>query len=102
MSWLSGLKPSTASISEQREERRRKLDEDRLLRAKNREQQRKQLQAAIQAQEEANKACKELLAIDPNLFEGDSEISEVSEDRLEELAKELLEEPIMANFALIH
>ena len=71
MSWLSGLKPST-SESDLRENRRKKLEQerlDRLHRSQQREAQKRILLAAQIAQAEADQACKDLLNIDPDLFE---------------------------------
>ena len=71
MSWLSGLKPST-SESDLRENRRKKLEQerlDRLHRSQQREAQKRILLAAQIAKAEADQACKDLLNIDPDLFE---------------------------------
>ena len=87
MSWLSGYKSkpstssSTASESDVREAKRKKLEQDRLLRSKQREVTKKQLQAAQESREEANKAIKDLLAIAPDIL--DTPIIETSEDILE-------------------
>ena len=75
MSWLSGYKSkpstssSTASESDVREAKRKKLEQDRLLRSKQREVTKKQLQAAQESREEANKAIKDLLAIAPDILD---------------------------------
>ena len=80
MSWLSGYKSSSTKQTEAqlREEKRKKLDADRLLRAKRRADQQKQLQALIKSRQEADSALQDLLNLDPDIFEGD-EGSEVSE-----------------------
>ena len=79
MSWLGGYnpKPSTSkstSEADAREEKRKKLEAERLERldrAQKRVARQKQLQAAIKSQEEANQALQELLDIAPDLFEGE-------------------------------
>ena len=65
---------------------------ERLLRTQKRAEQQKQLQRAIQAREEADKAIKELLEIDPDIFEGPSE------DLNEEEIAEILAPDIMVDF----
>ena len=71
MSWLGGYKPSKLSESDLREARRKKLESDRLERQQKREETKKQLLAAKQAQLEADKAIQDLLDIDPHILEGD-------------------------------
>ena len=90
---------SQASAGEDpREAKRKRLEQERqerLLRAQQRDQLQKRLQAAQAAQEEANQAFQDLLAIAPDIFEGDiSGAGEVSEDILDES----LEAEIMADF----
>ena len=88
MSWLGGYKPSTSkqvSESELREAKRKKLEEERqqrLQRAQERVNRQKQLQAAVEAQAEADKAFKELCALVPDILEGDFDDSNVDEDIL--------------------
>ena len=82
MSWLGGYKPKP-SEEDLREARRKKLEADRLQRAQQRTQHRNQLEATLKAQREADEAVKNLLEIDPSIFEKEDEISiadsEVSE-----------------------
>ena len=98
MSWLGGYKPSTSKISEAelKEARDKKLAEDRLFRAQQREKRYKQLIAANKAQEEAKQALKDFLAIDPDLFQDLSNLPKEEVD-VEELL-EFEEEVKMANF----
>ena len=93
MSWLSGLRPSTSNSSESdlREAKRQKLQADRLRRTKERVDRQNQLQAAINAQREADQALKDLLNIDPELFSGGG-----SENLSEEEVQHLLD--IMEDF----
>ena len=93
MSWLSGLRPSTSNPSESdlREAKRQKLQADRLRRTKERVDRQNQLQAAINAQREADQALKDLLNIDPELFSGGG-----SENLSEEEVQHLLD--IMDDF----
>ena len=70
MSWLKGYtnpKPST-SAEDSREEKRKKLEADRLQRVQQREQRQKQLQRALESQREAEQVLQDLLNIDPELF----------------------------------
>ena len=89
MSWLSGYttKPSTSSASSEeiREAKRKKLEADRLLRTQQREKSRQQIKAAQEAREQAHQALQDLLAIAPDILEGDFSSGEVvSEDILED------------------
>ena len=89
MSWLGGYnsKPSTsaqADLAEAREAKRKKLEAEKAQRAARRDQLRKQLLAAQEAQEEATQAINELLEIDPDIFNVEGEIQEVSEDILDD------------------
>ena len=72
MSWLSGLKsepvPSQAEI---REEKRQKLEAERLQRAQNRNRYQKQLQEAQKAREEADQVLQQFLDIAIDLFDDD-------------------------------
>ena len=88
MSWLSGYKskPSTSQDSgpseeQLREAKRQKLQEERLLRAKQRAEHKKQLQSIIQSRKEADQALQDLLDIDPLIFEGES--IEITDDEVE-------------------
>ena len=66
MSWLSGYKskPSTSvSEADSREAKRNKLEADRLQRTQQREATKRQLLAAQESREEANKALQDLLNI---------------------------------------
>ena len=90
MSWLSGYtaKPSSSasapSEADNREAKRKKLEADRLLRTKQREQTKKQLQAAQEAREEANQALQDLLDIAPDVLDAVVGVDDVSEDILED------------------
>ena len=102
MSWFKGYvpKPTTSqnqqSESDLREAKRKKLEEERTFRAKRREQLNKQLAAAQASQAEADKALQDLLAIDPDIFEGAEELDvEISDDILNESIEEELENDIM-------
>ena len=88
MSWLS-WKPQNES--DQREDKRKKLEQERLLRsqrAQERAKQKRQLQAAQKAQQEADKACQELLALDPEIFEGSEESITIPESEISDLLAE--------------
>ena len=94
MSWLGGYKPSSSknSVTESREARRKKLEAEqaeRIKRAEARAKQRKLLQAAVQARQEADQAIKELCEIDPDIFVGESTASgDISSDILNDTDKE--------------
>ena len=90
MSWLGYKATTSKSESDVREEKRRKLEQDRLFRVKQREAQRKQLQAAIDSRREADEALQGLFNIDPTIFEGNS-----AEEITPEEVREILE---MTNF----
>ena len=85
MSWLSGYK-SKDTLADEREARRKKLEaetQDRLERQRQRASRQKQLQAAVEAREEADKALKDLLDIDPSILDGDTgEIDDSASDIL--------------------
>ena len=69
MTWLKGYSASSKiSKSETREEKRRRLEAERLTRAQQRNDRHKQLQAALQARQEADQALKDLCDIDPEIF----------------------------------
>ena len=89
MSWLRGYSaPSSKQTeSEAREEKRKKLEAERLSRAQQRAARAKQLQVAIQSQKEADQALKDLLDIDPDIFAGTSS-EEISEDEIALLLEE--------------
>ena len=75
MSWLGGYKSKSSEL-DAKEEKRKKLEEERknrLLRTKQRADRQKQLEAAIEAQRQADQACQDLLSIDLSLFEGDED-----------------------------
>ena len=70
MSWISGYKPkASTSQAEDREEKRKKLQAERELRAKQRSDRQKQLQDIIQSQKEAEQAIQDLLEISVEVFE---------------------------------
>ena len=87
MSWLGykGISSKPAEPSDSpRTAKRNKLQAERLQRSQQREKLRQQLKAAQEARDEANLAEAELLALDPSIFEDNSENVEVSEDILED------------------
>ena len=86
MSWLGGYKTSAPkpTQAEIREAKRKQLEADRLHRAQQRTQHKQQLQAAVKAREEADKALQELLDIDTNIFEEQAHKS-IAEEEIEEL-----------------
>ena len=87
MSWLgykakaSTSQDSGPSEEQLRETKRQKLQEERLLRAKQRADHKRQLQSIIQSRKEAEEVLQGLLDIDPNIFEGDS--THVSDEEIE-------------------
>ena len=99
MSWITGYKKaSTSKASEEsalREEKRKKLEQERLSRNQKRTAHREQLQRAIESRREAEKALQGLLEIDPDIFNSsDSDKIEISPEE----ESELLSIPTMANF----
>ena len=99
MSWITGYtKASTSKASEEsalREEKRKKLEQERLSRNQKRTAHREQLQRAIESRREAEKALQGLLEIDPDIFDSsDSDKIEISPEE----ESELLSIPTMANF----
>ena len=84
MSWFGGYKPK-ASEEDSREEKRRKLEKERLKRAQARADTKKQLQEAQAAQAQLGEAIDDLLALNPDILSGESVV--VSEEE----ARELLE-----------
>ena len=99
MSWITGYtKASTSKASEEsalREEKRKKLEQERLSRNQKRTAHREQLQRAIESRREAEKALQGLLEIDPDIFNSsDSDKIEISPEE----ESELLSIPTMANF----
>ena len=85
MSWLGGYKPSTSKPSEAdlREEKRKKLEAERGIRAQKRDQHQKELEAIAKSRAEANKAYQELLDIEPDLLV--SEELNLEESEIEQL-----------------
>ena len=86
MSWLGGYNPAKSKEAAAREEKRKKLEAeriDRLQRAHQRAQRQKQLQKAQEAQQEADKALEEFLAIDPSILTAEG--PEISEDEIQQL-----------------
>ena len=88
MSWVGKLKSSTSEVpaqnrSDPREDKRKKLEAERLQRAQKRAAIQKQISDAKSAREEANEALEALLDIDPEIFEGESTTSEVPSDILD-------------------
>ena len=85
MSWFGAIK--RPSDEDTREARRQKLESDRKLRQEQREARQKQLFQLKEAREQADKACQDLLDLDPDIFAGESvEITD------EEAARLLLDE----------
>ena len=90
MSWLGGYKANKPSNSaqESREEKRERLLAERIQRAQRRAQLQQQLKSAQESRLEADKAIKDLLALDPHIFEsGSAEEVSVSEDILDEVSE---------------
>ena len=83
MSWLRGYSKASTS-AETREEKRKRLEEDRQTRAKNRAELQKQLAAAQQTRQEADQALRDLYDIDPSVFEEELPEISVREDILNE------------------
>ena len=90
MSWFARYKEDKPAVSEAdlREARRRKLETDRLQRAKQREVRQKQLEAVVKAREEADEALADLLKLGPEIFQGDEEETLISESEISELLNE--------------
>ena len=84
MSWLRGYSKTSTSAAESREEKRKRLEEDRQSRAKNRAELQKQLAAAQQSRQEADQALRDLFDIDPSVFEEQLPEISISEDILDE------------------
>ena len=85
MSWFGAIK--RPSDEDTREARRQELESDRKLRQEQREARQKQLFQLKEAREQADKACQDLLDLDPDIFAGESvEITD------EEAARLLLDE----------
>ena len=97
MSWIGGYKAKTSTTEDDREAKRKKLEADRELRAKQRERQRKQLESIAQTRKETKKVIQDFLDIDPEIFEGeaveitDEEAAKILEDSLENVV-------VMADF----
>ena len=94
MSWFGYKAPSTNAEPKvsPRTAKRNKLQAERLQRAHQREKLKNQLKAAQEAKDAADLAEAELLALDPDIFEGAID-EEISEDILD-----ISKEPKMANF----
>ena len=88
MSWFGALK---SSENDSREARRRKLETERQLRAENREQAQKRLQAIAEARQLTEEAVNELLEIDPNIL-GDN--VSVTESEAEQLLSDSIEQEL--------
>ena len=85
MSWFGAIK-SKPSEEDAREERRKKLEQDRLQRAQARLQRQQQLHAAQEARQAADEAVSQLLSIDPDILSGDT--IDISENEAEQLLAE--------------
>ena len=101
MSWFGYKAPSTSKPDEvsPRTAKRDKLDAERRQRAQHRDKLRKQVQEAQVAQQEADQAVQDLLALDPDILAGDDTyVSESEVDNLlgidPALEQNVLEEPI--------
>ena len=99
MSWLGGYKPkaSTSSASEEREEKRKKLEAERQQRAersKARAESQKRLQAAIKSREEADEALEKLLDLDPEIFDGDDLATASNKSLLEEIEEIIVNDEV--------
>ena len=104
MSWFGGYKPSSSkpTVSEEdlKKAKREKLEADRLARAKQRAQHKKQLEAVIKARQEADEALQDLLNIDPELFADadDDNNEQISPEEEELLLQDSIEVVKMVNF----
>ena len=103
MSWIRGFKAASSSSSEPntpqispRTAKRNQLQAERIQRAEHRQKLRKQLQSAKEAQEEADKAVQDLLAIEPDILAGED--TNVSESEIESLLAEDESIAIMVDF----
>ena len=81
MSWIGGYKSSKPSTSEAdlREEKRKKLEAERALRAKQRVQRQKQLESIAKSREATEKAVQDLLALEPDILAGEDTVVSESE-----------------------
>ena len=100
MSWF-GYKAPTASKStvSPRTAKRDKLDAERRQRAQTRDKLRKQVQEAQLAQQEADQAVQNLLAIDPDILVGDD--TYVSESEIDNLLEDTSEDAIDEEVAVM-
>ena len=96
MSWIRGIVKTTSDSTEPkvspRTAKRNKLQEERLQRARQRDRLKKQLKSVQEAKDAADLAEAELLALDPEIFEGTIEDIDVSEDILNESIGEAMAE----------
>ena len=93
MSWVGGYnkKPSESDL---RESRRRQLELERIERREKRAKYNQQLQAAIQAQREADQAFQDILNLDPDIFAEDQPLVQISDKEIENI----LTEEVMEDF----
>ena len=90
MSWFGAIK-SKSSEDDAREEKRQKLERERLQRAQARIQRQQQLQAAQEGRQAVDEAVNQLLNIDPDILSGDTvEVSNNEADLL--LAEDSLDQ----------
>ena len=85
MSWVTGLKskPSTSAEADLREAKRKDLEEKREIRAKQRDIQKKKLEAIAKAREETEQTVQDLLALEPDILAGaDTSLTESEAERL--------------------
>ena len=106
MSWLGGYKPkpsTSATAPDSREEKRKRLEEERNKRAKNRAALQAQFQQVQEAQQEASQALQGLLELDPEIFEGDKNedienASDILNDSFESTAAMPDDEPVVVDY----
>ena len=106
MSWLGGYKPkpsTSAPAPDSREEKRKRLEEERNKRAKNRAALQAQFQQVQEAQQEGSQALQGLLELDPEIFEGDKNedienASDILNDSFESTAAMPDDEPVVVDY----
>ena len=71
MSWYDRLKSQPSTSTSDRDTKRKELESGRLLRAKKREDRKKELQALLESRQSSEEAIKDLLDIDLEVFAGE-------------------------------
>ena len=71
MSWYDRLKSQPSTSTSDRDTKRKELESSRLLRAKKREDRKKELQALLESRQSSEEAIKDLLDIDLEVFAGE-------------------------------